>query len=63
MPWVLVGRGLAETRRTYVHDRDTLLANLPSCFGGWARSHLRVASAFLESDLRTNIYVDGFNLY
>jgi len=36
---------------------------LPSCFGGWARSHLRVASAFLESDLRTNIYVDGFNLY
>ncbi len=38
-------------------------AYLPSCFGGWARSHLRVASAFLESDLRTNIYVDGFNLY
>ena len=36
---------------------------LPSCFGGWARSHLRVASAFLESDLRTNVYVDGFNLY
>ena len=40
-----------------------LKAYLPSCFGGWARSHLRVASAFLESDVRTNIYVDGFNLY
>lgn len=40
-----------------------LKAYFPSCFGGWARSHLRVASAFLESDVRTNIYVDGFNLY
>ncbi|MDP3617709.1 MAG: hypothetical protein Q8R49_07850 [Rhodoferax sp.] len=40
-----------------------MFAYLPSRFGGWARSHLRVASAFLESVLRTNIYVDGFNLY
>jgi len=36
---------------------------LPSRFGGWARSHLRVASAFSRLDLRTYIYVDGFNLY
>jgi uncharacterized LabA/DUF88 family protein len=35
----------------------------PSLFGGWARSHLRVASAFLERVLRTIVYVDGFNLY
>jgi hypothetical protein len=38
-------------------------AYLPSRFGGWARSHLRVASAFVESELRTNVYVDGFNFY
>ena len=36
---------------------------LPRRFGGWARSPPRVASALLESDLRTNVYVDGFNLY
>lgn len=40
-----------------------IFAYHPSCFGGWARSHLRVASAFLGLKLRTNIYVDGFNLY
>jgi hypothetical protein len=38
-------------------------AYLPIRFGHWARSHLRVASAFLEPVLRTNVYVDGFNLY
>ncbi len=46
-----------------MRDDVYLFAYLPSRFGGWARSHLRVASAFLESVLRTNIYVDGFNLY
>ena len=54
---------LAVTRCARVHGCDTVISYFPSCFGGWARSHLRVASAFLESGLRTNVYVDGFNLY
>ena len=36
----------------------------PSRLGGWARSRLRAAFAFLEGRLTTtNIYIDGFNLF
>ena len=41
-----------------------LLAHPPSRFGGWARSRLWAASAFLETGLPTaNVYIDGFNLH
>jgi uncharacterized LabA/DUF88 family protein len=35
----------------------------PGCFGGRARSRLRAAFAYPEAGIRTNVYIDGFNLY
>lgn len=40
-----------------------IFAHPPGCFGSRARSHPRVASAFLEFAMITNIYIDGFNFY
>lgn len=40
-----------------------MLAHPPDCFGSRARSHRKVASAFLEAALITNVYIDGFNFY
>ncbi len=35
----------------------------PGCFGGRARGRLRAAFAYPEAGIRTNVYIDGFNLY
>jgi uncharacterized LabA/DUF88 family protein len=48
---------------TFQQAQDIVKTYPPGCFGGRARSRPRAASAFPEAAIRTNVYIDGFNLY
>jgi hypothetical protein len=60
-------RGPRVRRRGKVLDDSSKKYNVtaypPGRFGGRAQSRLRAAFACLEADIRTSVYIDGFNFY